>query len=66
MSSALDHSTTSTPHIYTLGSIPLQHWGRRGHDHMIVGLTTMQSVPITTNAVSLNPAWARSTRYNIM
>ena len=53
-------------HIYTLGSIPLQHWGHRVRGHMIVGLTTMQSVPITTNAVSLNPAWARGTQYNIM
>jgi len=26
----------------------------------------MQSVPITTNVVSTNPAHARCTRYNIM
>jgi hypothetical protein len=30
--------------------------GRRGHDHMVVGFTTaVQSVPITTTVVSLNP-----------
>jgi len=30
--------------------------GRRGHDHMVVGLQLpMQSLPITTNIVSLNP-----------
>ena len=26
-----------------------------GHDRMVVGFTTMQSVPITTKAVNLNP-----------
>ena len=35
--------------------------GRRGcHGH-----DCMQSVPITTNVVSLNPTRARCTRYNI-
>jgi hypothetical protein len=38
--------------------------GRRGHDRMVVGF--MQSMSITTNVVSLNPAQARCTRYNIM
>jgi hypothetical protein len=32
-------------------------WGRCGRDHMVVGFKLpMQSVPITTNIVSLNPA----------
>ena len=31
--------------------------GRRGRDHTVVGITsTMQSVPITTKVVSLDPA----------
>jgi len=30
--------------------------GRRGRDHMVVGFTTaVQSMPITTTVVSLNP-----------
>jgi len=39
---------------------------------MVIGFTTidlqlpMQSVPITTNVVSSNPAQMRSTQYNIM
>ena len=38
--------------------------GCRGHYHMVVGYTTtMQSVLITTNVVSSNPAQARCTRY---
>ena len=41
--------------------------GRRGRDHIVVGfLIPMQSVPITTNIVSSNPAEAKCTRYNIM
>ena len=36
----------------------------RGPDCMVVGFT-MQLAPITTN-VSLNPAQARCTQYNIM
>ena len=43
--------------------------GRCGCDRMVVGFTTtymcMQSVPITTNVVSSNPAQARCTRYSI-
>jgi hypothetical protein len=30
--------------------------GRRGGDDMVVGFTPMQSVPINTKVVSLNPA----------
>ena len=30
--------------------------GRRGGDGMVVGFTPMQSVPINTKVVSLNPA----------
>jgi hypothetical protein len=38
--------------------------GRRGHDRMVVEFKLpMQSVPITTNVVSSNPA---HTRYYIM
>ena len=41
-----------------------------GRDHMVVRFTTtcinMQSVPITTKAVSLNPIQAGCTIYNIM
>jgi hypothetical protein len=37
--------------------------GCRGRDCMVVG--SMQSVPITTNVVSLNTAQARCTRYTI-
>jgi len=47
--------------------------GRRGRDHMVVGYTTIhvQSVPITTNVVSSNPAHGevysiQIRRYNIM
>ena len=43
--------------------------GRCGRDRMVVGFTTtymcMQSVPITINVVSSNPAQARCTRYSI-
>jgi hypothetical protein len=43
------------------------NWGRRGRDGMVVEfITTYQSVPITTNIVSSNPAQARCTQYNIM
>jgi hypothetical protein len=36
------------------------NWGRRGRDGMVVEfITTYQSVPITTNIVSSNPAQAR-------
>ena len=44
--------------------------GSGGRNCMVVGFPTtyMQSVPITTNVVSLNPAQAMctGTRYNIM
>ena len=40
------------------------HRGRRGRDRMVVGF--MQSVPITTNVVSSNPAQAMCTQYNIV
>ena len=47
--------------------------GRRGRDHMVVGSTTIpvQSVPITTNVLSSNPAHdevytIQLGRYNIM
>ena len=43
---------------------------RHGHDHMVVVFTTtfvpLQSLPITTNVESSNPAQARCTRYNII
>jgi len=41
---------------------------RRGCDHMVVGFITtyMQSVHITINIMSSNPARARCTWYNIM
>jgi len=38
---------------------PLKKMGRRGRDRMVVGLylqLPLQSVPITTNVVSSNPA----------
>jgi hypothetical protein len=38
---------------------------RCGRDPMDL-LLPMQSVPITTNVVSSNPAYARCTRYNIV
>jgi hypothetical protein len=38
--------------------------GRRGRDRMLVGFTPMQSVPITANVVSSNPAQAEV--YSIM
>jgi hypothetical protein len=42
--------------------------GRHGCDRMVVEFITtyMQSVPITTNVVSSNPAQAMCTRYNTM
>ena len=40
--------------------------GCRGRDRMVVLQLPMQSVPITTNVVSLNPTRAGCTRYNIM
>jgi hypothetical protein len=40
---------------------------RRGRDHMLLDLQLpVQSVPITTNVVSLNPAQTKCIRYNIM
>jgi len=40
---------------------------RRGRDRMVVGLQLpMQSMTITTDVVSSNPAQARCARYNIM
>jgi hypothetical protein len=43
----------------------LNFWGCRGHDRMVVGFTTtMQSVPIITDAVSLN--LNQGEVYNIM
>jgi hypothetical protein len=39
--------------------------GRRGRDRMILDLQ-LQSVTITINVVSLNPAQARYTRFNSM
>ena len=39
--------------------------GCHDHDRMVVGFTTVQSVPITTKVVSLNPAQAKCTQYNI-
>ena len=40
---------------------------RRGRDRMVVGFQLpVQSVPITTNIVSSNPAQTRCTWYNIM
>ena len=44
--------------------------GCHGRDRMVVGFPTTcaisESVPITTNVVSSNPAQARCTQYNIM
>ena len=47
---------------------PFWLMGRHGRDRMVVGFTAtyMQSVLITTNVVSLNPAQARCTQFNIM
>jgi hypothetical protein len=51
---------------YFIGRLD-NNWGRRGRDGMVVEfITTYQSVPITTNIVSSNPAQARCTQYNIM
>ena len=37
------------------------------HDRMVVGFTTtLKSVPITTEVLSLNPAQVRCTQYNNM
>ena len=46
---------------------PLSCRGSRDHDRMVVGFMElpMQSVPVTTNVVSSNPAQAMCTRYNI-
>ena len=45
----------------------LKKRGHCGRDRMVVGFKQpMQSVPITTNIVSWNPAQARCTQYNIM
>jgi hypothetical protein len=45
-------------------SNPLRN--RRGRDRMVIGFTTMQSVPITIIVVSSNRTQNRCTRYNIM
>jgi hypothetical protein len=58
--------------LYCIWSSQPMH--RRGRDRMIVGFTTtfvpstlyMQSVPITTKVVSMNPVMTRCTQYNIM
>ena len=43
------------------------NWGRHGCDRMVIGfLTTYQSVPITTNILTSNPAQTMCTQYNIM
>jgi len=45
----------------------LNNGDHRGCDRMVVGfITTHTIVPITTEVVSLNPAQARCTQYNIM
>jgi hypothetical protein len=42
-----------------------QNKGRRGRDHMVVGLQlNMKSVPITTNVVRSNPE-KRKTKHNV-
>jgi hypothetical protein len=38
-----------------ISSLKLKLRGCHGHDHIVVGLLPMQSVPITTNVVSSNP-----------
>ena len=42
-------------YIFNIPSYPM---GRRGRDRIVVGLLPIQSVPITTNAVSSNPTQA--------
>ena len=55
-----------------MASSILEYGGPHGRDRMVVGYTfvhvqlPVQSVPITTNIMSSNPAQVRSTRYNIM
>ena len=41
-----------------ISPLKLKLRGRHGHDHIVVGLLPMQSVPITTNVVSSNPTQA--------
>ena len=43
----------------------LLSWGRRGRDRMVVGFTTMQSVPIITNVVSSSSVHGKVYRYSI-
>jgi len=49
-------------------SVSMFFWDHRGCDRMVVGFITtyIQSVPITINVVTLNPAQARCTPYNII
>ena len=41
-----------------ISPLKLKLRGHHGHDHIVVGLLPMQSVPITTNVVSSNPTQA--------
>ena len=55
----------ATTERYIHGVSSVCHWGHRGR--IVLGFkTTVQSVPITTNIMSLNPAQAGYIRYNIM
>ena len=48
-------------------AVKYAHGDRRGPDRMVVGsITTYVISAYTTNTMSLNPARARRTRYNIM
>ena len=67
-----DYTLIQTPHLHGTNIIHniINYYirGYLGRDRMVVGLMTtyMQSVPITTNVVNLNPSQARCTQYNIM
>ena len=64
-------SNTVKP-VHAVTSIKRSHFAcpvrcRRDRDRMVVGLKLpMQSMPITSNVVSSNPAQSRCTRYNVM
>ena len=45
---------------------PLQNRGSHGHNGMVVGFTTVQSVPITTKVVSCNASHGEVYSVNFM
>jgi hypothetical protein len=49
-----ERNVTGHARIYYMYT-PLQNRGSHGHNGMVVGFTTVQSVPITTKVVSSNP-----------